>query len=143
VGRSEKKLKSLTSIEKRDLLASDRLTREDCLAYAEDYFEHEMYDDAIGFYAKAEDAAGLAKVKRAAIELGNAALMFRLASCKHAEIRPGDWEDVGDAAMQAGRFAYAVLAYKKSGDAAKLAQAAQHYTPPESPFRSQEKDARS
>ena len=124
------KLENLTSIQKRDLLASENLSPENALVYAEFLFGRQGFDDALAFFAKAESQEGIERVKRVALEHGNSGLLFEVARRRPAEVVSADWDQLGDNAVDLGKYAYAVFAYRRSGNDEKRRQAEQHYTPP-------------
>ena len=125
-----KKLAKLTSIAKRDLLASDALSADETLAYAEHFFAKGMLDDAVAFYAKAESVEGVERVKSVAMEHGNSGLLIEVQKTRLVEVTAADWEALGDNAMRSGKYAYAVFAFWKSGSDEKRKEAEKEYAPP-------------
>ena len=128
------KLETLTSIQKRDLLALPGMSPEESLVYAEHFLAHEMLDDALEFFVKAGAREGAARIKQAALELGNAGLLFEVAKSGLVEVGRADWEQLGDSAMEMRMFAYALFAYRKSGSEEKHRQAEAHHLPADRPF---------
>jgi len=105
------------AIEKRNLLASQTIPREEVLRLAHAYLSEDRLSDAANFFDKAGDREGLEKVKRRAIETGNAhVLTFDLGRSRHIEVRREDWRLAAQNALRQEKFAYAAQAFRKAGD---------------------------
>ena len=111
-------------IEKRNVLASKTVPDGEILALANAYLEQDALSDACDFFDKIGHAEGLERVKRRAIEIGNAhVLAFDMGRSRHVEVSKEDWQAAGENALAQGKFAYAAQAFAKSGDAEKEEQA--------------------
>jgi len=112
------------AIEKRDLLASDTISREEVLALAGAYLQDDALSDACNFFDKIGDVEGLEKVKRRAIETGNAhVLTFDLGRSRHILLSKEEWREAGQHALDQGKFGYAAQAFRKAGDPEREAEA--------------------
>jgi len=115
------------AIEKRNLLASQTIPREEVLRLAHSYLSEDRLSDAANFFDKAADGEGLEKVKRRAIETGNAhVLTFDLGRSRHIEVCQEDWRQAAQNALRQGKFAYAAQAFRKAGDSEGEAEARAH-----------------
>ena len=91
----------LNALTKRDLLAAQKFDPDEVRQAAEAFFEDKLYSDALEFYAKLQDAAGLDRIKRVAIEMGNPELMWRLANYARDRVTKQDWSACGCTASNA------------------------------------------
>ena len=101
-------------LKRRHLLAGDLDAARAC-AIAEAYQEEDRHIEAIAFFAKAEDEAGLEKLRELAIERGDVFLLREVSTALRATIDEGTWMRTAEAAAAAGFAAYAEEA-RRQGD---------------------------
>ncbi len=110
-------MKPLNSLTKRDLLAAKKFDPDDVRAYAEQFFSEERFGDAFEFYRKLGDEEGILKVKKAAIELGDPELLWRVEHYNPARVAREDWLRCGEQAMSLGKHRSAAYVFRRIGEA--------------------------
>lgn len=120
-------MKPLDSIAKRDLLASQKFDPDLVKGYADDFLSQERYGDALAFYIKIRDDAGIRKVKEAAVRLGNPDLLWQVEHEDRDAVTRKDWVACGDHAMRLGKFRSATYVFERIGDPEKLAAAEREF----------------
>ncbi len=83
----------------------------------EKFLALEWWEDALEFFQKAGDAAGLAGIKAHALKTGDAYLMGRVAP----EPDPELWRRVAEQALNLGKLHFAQKAWERAGDLEKSA----------------------
>ncbi len=131
--KGKKPLKKLNSIQKRDALASRKLSKEVLIGYGDDFLEREMVYDAMEFYKAAEHLEGLEMVKLKAIELGNAGALSWLEGYRITAIDEADWRATAENAERADKYAYVELAFRRAGDEEKANSLREQNTPNQPP----------
>ena len=123
-------MKPLTVLAKRDLLAAEKFDSDEVLEYANDFFEQELYGDALEFYRKLGDNKGVERVMHKAVETGDAEILWRIARYNKALITLSHWEQCGDQAMRNQKYRDAAFAFKRAGKDEKRARAEREFLPP-------------
>ena len=100
---------------KRRHLLAEKLDAARARAIAEAYQAEDRHLESIAFFAKAEDAAGLEKLRDLAIEQGDVFLLREVSTALGAAIDEETWKRTADAAAAAGLAAYAEEA-RRQGD---------------------------
>ena len=101
-------------LKRRHLLAGD-LDAARASAIAEAYQAEERHIESIAFFAKAEDEAGLLKLRDLATSQGDVFLLREVSTALGVAIDEGTWMRTADAAAAAGLAAYAEEA-RRQGD---------------------------
>ena len=104
-------------LKKKKLLDDPQLSADVCRAYGDLFFAAGWLADALDFYLKGNDAAGLARLQALAVESGDAFLLERLLQAQGREA-PELWPQVAAAASAAGKDTLARWAQERSGQAA-------------------------
>jgi tetratricopeptide (TPR) repeat protein len=116
--------RELPSEEKvRELTAQPDLAPEEANRYGDLFLEAGKFPQAMMFYERSRDPERLARVKRLAVEKGDAFLLHGVTRLAPDLVTPEEWKAAGDRAFQAGKFLFARDCYEKAGDAER-AQAA-------------------
>lgn len=94
----------------------------DLIAIGDRYLEANRVADALDFYQKAQHTLGLEKVKDIAQTEGDVMTYQQVMKALNRTIATGDWKDIGRRALDKKKYAFALTAFEKSGDAAMLDQ---------------------
>ena len=124
-------MKSLDSIAKRDLLASERFNADDVRAYGDDYYEAGRYGEAFSFYSKAKDVDGVRRVMEASICEGEPDVLWSIERAWPDVVSAEDWNRCGENAMRMGKFRAAAYVFERTGNADALAEAEKAFKPTE------------
>lgn len=115
---------ALPSEEKlRELTARPDLPPEEANRYGDLFLEAGQLAQAMMFYERSKDPERLARVKKIAVEKGDAFFLHAVTRLAPDLVTPEEWKAAGDRASQAGKFLFARDCYEKAGDAER-AQAA-------------------
>lgn len=114
------RLKLPNSVEKRNLLYGGKTPSGTLVEIGELYERERRYADALEFFSKAKNDAGVDRIKAKAIEVGHSFVLLRVRRIGPREISPEEWMRAAEAAEKAGRFQDALHCLQESGDAAKL-----------------------
>ena len=123
-------MKHLDSLTKRDLLAARKFDAASVRAYADQLFSQERYGDAFEFYRKLGDENGILNVKRAALELGDPELLWRIEHNDASRVTREEWARCGARAMELGKYRSAAYIFRRIGEAERLAEAEKAFKPP-------------
>jgi hypothetical protein len=105
----------------RDIKYGAKSTPAERTATARRFLDAGRLAEALELYLLAEDADGIAAVRRRAVDEGRVALLNMLRRAGR-EIGPDDWRRGGDAALRAGRPREADRCFLEIGDEAGLAR---------------------
>ena len=123
-------MKPLDSITKRDLLAARKYDPATVRVHADRLFAEERYGDAFEFYRKLGDENGILNIKKAAMELGDPELLWRIEHDNASRLTREDWARCGARAMELGKYRSAAYIFRRIGDAERLAAAEKEFKPP-------------
>jgi tetratricopeptide (TPR) repeat protein len=104
-------------LKKRRLLNDPEVNPALCRDLGEKFLALEWWEDALKFFQKAGDDAGLARIKAHVLETGDVYLMSRVGSDQDPEL----WRRVADQALALGKLHFARKAYERADDAEKSA----------------------
>jgi hypothetical protein len=124
-------MKPLNSLTKRDLLAAKKFDPDDVRAFAEQFFSEDRFGDAFEFYRKLDDEDGILKVKKAAIELGDPEILWRIEHHNPTRVAREDWLRCGEQAMSLGKHRSAAYVFRRIGETERLAEAEKEFKPAE------------
>jgi hypothetical protein len=108
-------------LKKRRLLNDKQLSPALCRQYGEKYLSLGWWEDALEFFQKGREAAGLEKIKAHALEGGDAYLLARLDKAPE----PAVWRQLAEKALTLGKLHFARRAFELAGDSEKSAAVAQ------------------
>jgi hypothetical protein len=100
--------------------------------YGELFFAEGNLSDALDFYSKANSTEGLQKIKNAAQASGDVMLFQRSAKALNLELKPADWENIGQIALASKKYFFARHALEKANNEklvnslAKIMEAEEH-----------------
>ncbi|MFO8008212.1 MAG: hypothetical protein R6V05_10800 [Candidatus Brocadiia bacterium] len=100
---------------KRKVLFGEKTSREELREMGSRFMEHQRYDDALEFFQRAEAQDLVRQIVRRAIESGNTPLLMRAKKILEEDVAEEEWNEVGQAAEQAGLFSAAHLAHRQAG----------------------------
>jgi hypothetical protein len=109
----------------RRLLNEKELSPALCRQYAEAFLVLGWLDDALDFFQKANDAAGLERIKAHCLETGDAFLLGRL----RGEAVPELWRVVGEKALSLEKLYFALRAFEAAGDTDKAQEVSSRLAP--------------
>ncbi len=100
-------------IKKRDLLHSEKTSRETLLKVGREFFALERYSDALDFFEKAKDLTALNEIKQLAVKNGDTFLLSRLDRYDRALVTREEWEAASRQAESDGRPSMGDFARRK------------------------------
>jgi hypothetical protein len=100
--------------ERRDALFAAQPNRDRLRGQGQIFLEAGLLDNALEFFVKAEDLAGLAHVEEAARRTGDAFSMETALKALGKTAAPADWAAVGETALEAGLLWFAYRAFEKA-----------------------------
>ena len=112
----------LPTLERRTLLHAPGTPKARLLQWAEALLEEGSLYEALDFFERARDTAGLERVRDAAIAEGNAHLLAWIQRNSLCETSPVQWLQTGENAAKSGKFLYAVRAFEKANQPARAAE---------------------
>jgi hypothetical protein len=101
------------TLEKRDALHGGKTTPAAQSRIADEFLAAERFSDALDFFERSNDAEGMAKIKRIALERGDTFLLTRLERFNPQLVTMDDWQKAGEVAAQTDRPSMAQYAQKK------------------------------
>ncbi len=104
-------------ISRRDILFDPKRSPAEKAAMGDAYFDAGRFNEAMDFYLAAASEPGAEKVKRLAIDQGDAFLLGRAAELLGGKVESGDWASLARKAVDSGKFRFAIKAFEKAGDA--------------------------
>ena len=101
---------------KQKLLYDDKVNPKDLQNYGDLFFEEGRFSDALDFYQKANHNNGLQKIKDAAFNNGDVMLWKQAAKILNLELKPADWESIGQKAIELKKYSFASHALKEANN---------------------------
>ncbi|MGA9109510.1 MAG: hypothetical protein ACLPSL_05925 [Smithella sp.] len=101
---------------KQKLLYEDKVNPKDLQNYGDLFFEEGRFSDALDFYKKANHNNGLQKTKDAAFNNGDVMLWKQAAKILNLELKPADWESIGQKAIELKKYSFASHALKEANN---------------------------
>lgn len=113
-------------IKKRDLLHSEKTSKETLAKVGREFFALERYSDALDFFEKAKDLNALNEIKQLAVKTGDTFLLSRLDRFDRNLVSREEWNSAAIKAAETGRESMAQFAEKRmaAADAANAQTAA-------------------
>ena len=101
---------------RQKLLYVDKVNPQDLQNYGDLFFEEGRLSDALDFYQKANHNSGLQKIKEAAFNSGDVMLWKQAAKILNLELKPADWESIGQKAIELKKYSFASHALKEANN---------------------------
>ncbi len=105
---------------KREMLEGDRASKEDLGREGRVLAAQGLLDEALLFFAKADDGEGMASVLEESRRRGDAFTFEAALRALDRTASRKEWAEVGERAAAAGQFRFASRAFEKAGDQAGL-----------------------
>ncbi len=107
-------------IARRNLLFGKEAAKSNFTDVANAYFEAGRMVDALEFFARAEDTAGIDRVEAHAAETGDAFLLHQIIRLAKRPVGAETWATCAKAAEAAEKVVFAIDAYREAGDSAAV-----------------------
>jgi tetratricopeptide (TPR) repeat protein len=101
---------------RQKLLYVDQVNPKDLQNYGDLFFEEGRLSDALDFYQKANHNDGLQKIKETAFNSGDFMLWMQAAKILNLDLKPADWESIGQKAIELKKYSFAQHALKKANN---------------------------
>jgi len=101
---------------KQKILYIDKVKENVLRDYGNSFFEDGFLSDALDFYQKANDKIGIQKIKDMAFERGDVMLFQQAAKALNMELKPADWEGIGQKAIDLKKYSFARHALEKANN---------------------------
>ncbi len=100
-------------IKKRDLLHSEKSSKEMLAKVGREFFALERYSDALDFFEKAKDLNALNEIKQLAVKNGDTFLLSRLDRFDRNLVSRDEWNAAAVKAQETGRESMSNFAVKR------------------------------
>ncbi|PKN36979.1 MAG: hypothetical protein CVU62_12860 [Deltaproteobacteria bacterium HGW-Deltaproteobacteria-2] len=101
---------------RQKILYVDKANQKVLQDYGNSLLEEGFLSDALDFYQKAEDKGGLQKIKDIAFDRGDVMLFQQAAKALNLELKPADWENIGQKAISLKKYSFARHALEKANN---------------------------
>lgn len=105
---------------KREMLEGDRASKDDLSGVGRGLAAKGLLDEALLFFAKADDGEGMASVLEESRRRGDAFTFEAALRALDRTASRKEWAEVGERAAAAGQFRFASRAFEKAGDQAGM-----------------------
>jgi hypothetical protein len=105
---------------KQKLLYVDKVNQDHLQKYGDLFLEEGRLSDALDFFIKAGSNSGLQKIKEIAFKSGDVMLFGQAAKALNLELKPADWEGIGQKAIELKKYSFARHALEKANNEAML-----------------------
>jgi tetratricopeptide (TPR) repeat protein len=112
----------LSCLKKRDLLNRNSAELAELVTFGQHYSQEGRFSDAIDFFEKAQFREGLLQLWDHCLKEGDYFLCRRVARILSLSPDPEEWVQLGDAALEQGKYRFARAAYREGDLPEKLAQ---------------------
>jgi tetratricopeptide (TPR) repeat protein len=99
---------------KQKILYIDKVNPNVLQNYGDLFLEEGLLSDALDFYQKANYNSGMQKIKDIAFDKGDVMLFQQVTKALHLELKPADWEDIGQKAIDLKKYFFAQHALEKA-----------------------------
>lgn len=103
-------------IARRDLLHDPKRSEGEKIAIGNAFFESGRFSEAMDFYSFLRNAEGAQRIRKLAIDQGDAFLLGRSAEVLGEAVAADDWRRCGEKALAQGKFRFAATAFGEAGD---------------------------
>jgi hypothetical protein len=101
---------------KQKILYIDKVNPNVLQNYGDMFLEEGLLSDALDFYQKANYNSGMQKIKDIAFDSGDVMLFQQATKALHMELRPADWESIGQKAIDFKKYFFAQHALEKANN---------------------------
>lgn len=101
--------------QKQQLLYEGKRTTAELIDYGDRFLEAGRISDAIEFYQKAGNKAGLEKIIVTAQQMGDVMLFLQASKALNRPASPEEWLALGQAAKGLKKYSFAQLVFEKGG----------------------------
>lgn len=108
--------------EKQRILYIDRRPERDLISVGDAFLEAGKISDAIEFYQKANNIAGLEKIKGMAEDTGDVMLFHQVLKPLKKHVSDEDWNAIGRRAFELEKYSFALHAFEKSNNSTMAEQ---------------------
>ncbi|MDA1142963.1 MAG: hypothetical protein O3B01_30750 [Planctomycetota bacterium] len=105
------------SVKKRDILYGENTDPAELSDLGRQYLADERFWEAVEFFYRAKDNAGIAEVKNAGIEMADSYLLQRLEKLETGDVTEADWLSLAENALAAEKFRDAIEGFERGGQA--------------------------
>ena len=105
---------------KQKILYIDKVNPNTLQNYGNLFLEEGLLADALVFSQKAEDNSGMEKIKNIAFDNGDVMLFEQAAKALHLELKPVEWEGIGQKAINLKKYFFAQHALEKANNEGML-----------------------
>jgi tetratricopeptide (TPR) repeat protein len=107
-------------LKKRELIQEATTTSETLIKSGQEYLNQGRTLEALEFFERAHDPAGLQTLKKKGLEEGNPFLYRQTCKSLKEGPDPAHWKSIGEIAFSQGRWHQALTAFKALADEAKI-----------------------
>ena len=101
---------------KQKILYIDKINPDVLQNYGNLFLEEGLLSDALDFYQKANYNSGMQKIKDISFDRGDVMLFQQAARALHLELKPVDWEGIGQKAVDLKKYFFAQHALEKANN---------------------------
>jgi tetratricopeptide (TPR) repeat protein len=101
---------------KQKILYIDKVNTHVLQNYGNSFLEQGLWSDALDFYKKANDNIGIQKIKDVSFDSGDVMLWEQAAKALHLELKPAEWEGIGQKAISLKKYYFARHALEKANN---------------------------
>ena len=101
---------------KQKILYIDKVNPHVLQNYGNLFLEEGLLSDALDFYQKANDNSGMQKIKDISFDRGDVMLFQQAAKALHMELKPADWEGIGQKAIDLKKYFFAQHALERANN---------------------------
>ena len=101
---------------KQKILYIDKVNPHILQNYGDMFLEEGLLSDALDFYQKANYNSSMQKIKDIAFDRGDVMLFQQAAKILRLELKPADWEGIGQKAIDLKKYFFAQHALKKANN---------------------------
>ena len=101
---------------KQKILYIDKVNPNVLQNYGDLFLEEGLLSDALDFYQKANYNSGMQKIKDIAFDRGDVMLFQQAAKALHLELKPANWEGIGQKAIDLKKYFFAQHALENANN---------------------------
>jgi len=101
---------------KQKILYIDKVNPNVLQNYGDMFLEEGLLSDALDFYQKVNYNNGMQKIKDISFDRGDVMLFQQAAKALHMELKPVDWEGIGQKAIDLKKYFFAQHALEKANN---------------------------
>jgi hypothetical protein len=101
---------------KQKILYIDKVNPNVLKNYGDMFLEEGLLSDALDFYQKENNNSGMQKIKDIAFDRGDVMLFQQAAKALHLELKPANWESIGQKAIDLKKYLFAKHALERANN---------------------------